>query len=77
MQEVAPLVDAIGENKVQEAQGKREAWEDHPTPPWRLIGHLQNNKARRAVELFDAVDSLDSIPLAERLRGSCPAVCRC
>lgn len=67
MQEVASLVDAIGENKVQEAQVKREAWGDHPTPPWRLIGHLQNNKARRAVELFDAVDSLDSIPLAERL----------
>ena len=33
MQEVASLVDAIGENKVQEAQVKREAWGDHPTPP--------------------------------------------
>lgn len=67
MQEAAPLVDALGENKVQEAQGKREAWGGFPTPPWRLIGHLQSNKARRAVELFDAVDSLDSISLAERL----------
>ena len=67
MREAAPLVDAIGENRVQEAQGKKGAWGDSPSPPWRLIGHLQANKARRAVELFDAVDSVDSASLAERL----------
>ena len=67
VREVAPFVDAIGENRVQEAQGKRAAWGEAPSPPWRLIGHLQNNKARRAVELFDTVDSLASIQLADRL----------
>ena len=38
-----------------------------PELEWRLIGHLQKNKARRAVELFDSVDSLDSLPLAATL----------
>lgn len=65
MREAAPFVDAIGENKVQEADVKKNV--DALGLPWRLIGHLQGNKARRAMELFDTVDSLDSIPLAERL----------
>lgn len=60
-------IDAFGENRVQEALGKREAWPLHDGPPWRLIGHLQRNKARRALEIFDAVDSLDSGPLARHL----------
>ena len=67
MQEAALLVDAVGENRVQEALEKKNAWGDGPAVPWRLIGHLQRNKARRAVELFDAVDSLDSPELATRL----------
>ena len=66
MEEAAPFIDAIGENRVQEAQEKKGVWKG-TKPAWRLIGHLQNNKVRRALELFDAVDSLDSIPLAERL----------
>ena len=65
MRDIAPFIDAIGENRVQEAAEKRE--EGPGMVEWRLIGHLQGNKARKAVELFDAVDSLDSIPLAERL----------
>ena len=65
VRDIAPFIDAIGENRVQEAAEKRK--EGPRTPEWRLIGHLQGNKARKAVELFDAVDSLDSIPLAERL----------
>ena len=61
----------FGENRVQEFGGK--AAELYPlrkgAQPIRmhLIGHLQSNKAARAVELFDAVDSLDSLRLAERL----------
>lgn len=60
----------FGENKVQEAESKiaeigRDAAE------WHLIGHLQSNKARRAVQLFDVVHSLDSLELAERLERLC------
>ena len=64
-----PFAGAIGENRVQEAEGKKKSWPAGAVPslPWRLIGHLQGNKARKALELFDTVDSLDSIPLAERL----------
>ncbi len=67
IEEAAPFIDAIGENRVQEAQEKKGVWKGTSTPAWRLIGHLQNNKARRALELFNTVDSLDSIALAERL----------
>lgn len=67
MREAAPFLDALGENKVQEAQKKKSLWGEVSTPPWRLIGHLQSNKARKAVELFDTVDSLDSLSLALRL----------
>ncbi len=60
----------FGENKVQEASGKiteigREKAE------WHLIGHLQGNKARKAVKLFDVIHTLDSIELAERLERIC------
>lgn len=60
-------VEAFGENRVQEAQAKRESWPDVPSPQWRLIGHLQTNKARKALSLFDTVDSVDSTSLARHL----------
>ena len=65
-----PFAGAIGENRIQEAESKRKAWPLEGAAaalPWRLIGHLQGNKARKAMELFDTVDSLDSLALAERL----------
>ena len=60
----------LGENKVQEAESKitelgRDAAE------WHLIGHLQSNKARKAVQLFDVIQSLDSHELARRLERIC------
>jgi len=60
----------IGENRVQEAEEKiaevgREA------ARWHLVGHLQANKARRAVNLFDVVHSVDSLDLARRLDRLC------
>ena len=58
-------VSILGENYVQEAQGKIEAI-GRPVS-WHFIGHLQSNKARYAVRLFDVVHSTDSIPLAEEL----------
>ncbi|MDR1732565.1 MAG: YggS family pyridoxal phosphate-dependent enzyme [Synergistaceae bacterium] len=63
MQEAVPLVDALGENRVQEALSKKESWPSEVKAEWRLIGHLQSNKVRRAVTLFDSLDSLDSVSL--------------
>jgi len=58
-------VSILGENYVQEAQEKIEAL-GKPVS-WHFIGHLQSNKAKYAVRLFDVIHSLDSIPLAEEL----------
>jgi pyridoxal phosphate enzyme (YggS family) len=54
----------FGENKVQEARGKIE---ELARGRWHLIGHLQTNKAKEAVRLFDAIDSLDRLELAQEL----------
>ena len=56
----------FGENRVQEAQEKIPALADRGLE-WRLIGHLQSNKARRAVELFDVIETVDSPKLASTL----------
>ena len=67
---IAAGVTDLGENRVQEADakipevGRRAAC-------WHLIGHLQSNKARRAVQLFDMIHSLDSVDLAKRLERMC------
>jgi PLP dependent protein len=57
----------FGENRVQEFAEKSAALHHLPDAEWHMIGHLQTNKAAKAVELFVAVDSLDSPRLAERL----------
>lgn len=57
----------FGENRVQEFEGKAGAFSDLKEAEWHLIGHLQSNKAKKAAELFHAVDSVDSLRLAERL----------
>jgi pyridoxal phosphate enzyme (YggS family) len=56
----------FGENRVQEFDSKREALAELPAT-FHLIGHLQSNKVRRAAEIFDAIDSVDSIALARKL----------
>ncbi|HEX6649654.1 MAG TPA: YggS family pyridoxal phosphate-dependent enzyme [Pyrinomonadaceae bacterium] len=60
----------VGENRVQEAEEKIKAV-GRDKVRWHLVGHLQANKARRAVKLFDVVHSLDSIDLAQRLDRLC------
>ena len=57
----------FGENRVQEFAGKAGALADLAGAEWHMIGHLQTNKAGKAVELFSAVDSVDSVKLAEKL----------
>lgn len=56
----------FGENRVQEWESKRGEIADLPGK-WHLIGHLQSNKAARAARMFDSIDSVDDVALAERL----------
>jgi len=60
----------FGENRVQEFAGKADALRDLKDAEWHLIGHLQTNKAARAAELFSAVDSVDSLRLAQKLNAA-------
>jgi len=57
----------FGENRVQEFSAKAGELADLHDVEWHMIGHLQTNKASRTVELFRAVDSVDSLKLAEKL----------
>ena len=60
----------FGENRVQEFSDKSDFISDLHGAEWHLIGHLQSNKAARATELFNAVDSVDSLRLAEKLNAA-------
>lgn len=67
----------FGENRVQEGVEKVEALRDTaPGVQWHLIGHLQTNKAKAAVESFDMIESVDSLRLAEKLDERAGAVGR-
>jgi pyridoxal phosphate enzyme (YggS family) len=60
----------FGENKVQEFEKKAANLNDLTAAEFHMIGHLQSNKSKLAVELFQAVDSVDSLKLAERLNAA-------
>ena len=60
----------FGENRVQEAETKIPVV-GRDRARWHLVGHLQANKSRRAVKLFDVIHSLDSLELARRLDRLC------
>jgi len=69
-------VTILGENRVQEASGKikqitelRSLFTDHNKIEWHLIGNLQKNKAKTAVQFFDMIHSVDSIELARLLNN--------
>jgi pyridoxal phosphate enzyme (YggS family) len=70
---IAAGFTTLGENRVQERAAKaREieavsTWPVGSAPTWHLVGPLQSNKARRAVELFDVIETVDSLELAQRL----------
>jgi pyridoxal phosphate enzyme (YggS family) len=62
------LVAEVGENRVQNAEKKKAALRQQGSKVrWHLLGHLQTNKAKKAVEIFDAVDSIDSEKVAAAL----------
>ena len=58
----------FGENRIQEAEAKLGQLQNlNPHPTWHMVGHLQSNKAKTALELFDIIQSVDSVRLAEVL----------
>ena len=58
----------IGESRVQEARAKLASLSGvEPRPVWHMVGHLQANKVKTAVEVFDIIHSIDSVRLAESL----------
>ncbi|MFY9942370.1 MAG: YggS family pyridoxal phosphate-dependent enzyme [Desulfobacterales bacterium] len=59
-------VDTLGENYIQEARAKIEALAALPVT-WHFIGHLQSNKAKHAVRLFELIHTVDSLKLAAEL----------
>ena len=61
----------IGENKVQEARDKKPSTQG--TARWHLIGHLQSNKAKDAVRIFDVIQTIDSMSLAEKVAKAASA----
>jgi pyridoxal phosphate enzyme (YggS family) len=62
----------IGENYVQEAESVHEAIRN--VVQWHFIGHLQKNKVKRAVELFDMIETVDSLELAREIDKRCAAI---
>lgn len=62
----------FGENRVQEAEPKI-LWsrERGLSLNWHMVGHLQRNKVKRAIQLFDVIQSVDSIPLAQEMSQRC------
>jgi hypothetical protein len=66
-------IRVFGENRVQECAGKADALHGLAGTEWHLIGHLQSNKTAKAAELFGAVDSVDSVKLADRLNPAAEA----
>ncbi|PYQ58093.1 MAG: YggS family pyridoxal phosphate-dependent enzyme [Acidobacteria bacterium] len=62
---IAAGVTHIGENRVQEARDKKP--QVRGAARWHLIGHLQSNKAKDAVQIFDLIETVDSIDLAQKI----------
>jgi len=60
-------ITSIGENRVQEASQKFESFEHMPNIKKRFIGHLQTNKVKKCITLFDTIDSVDSLKLAKKI----------
>jgi pyridoxal phosphate enzyme (YggS family) len=57
----------FGENKIQDMEEKKSQLQDLSDITWHLIGHLQTNKAKKALELFDWIHSVDSLALAQKI----------
>jgi pyridoxal phosphate enzyme (YggS family) len=69
---IAAGLTEIGENRVQEARDKKPSVRG--AARWHLIGHLQSNKAKDAAPLFDVIQTVDSVALAEKIGRAADAV---
>lgn len=65
-------IEIIGENYVQEAEEARQVIGDKAR--WHFIGHLQRNKVKKAVKIFDMIETLDSIELADEIEKKCAII---
>lgn len=72
---IAAGMTDVGENKVQEARDKKPSVAS--AARWHLIGHLQSNKARDAVRLFDVIQTVDSVELAEKIAHVADSLGKC
>ena len=63
-------ITAIGENRIQEASKKFASFDSMPDLARRFIGHLQSNKVKKCLELFDTIDSVDSVKLLKRISNT-------
>ena len=62
-------VRSLGENRVQEAESKFESFDNMPSLEKRFIGHLQSNKVKKCLSLFDTIDSIHSLKIAKRINN--------
>ena len=65
-------IQYFGENKVQEAEQKKDIFD--PSSELHMIGHLQSNKAKKAVEIFDVIQTIDSLKIADRINRYAKAI---
>jgi PLP dependent protein len=71
----------FGESRIQEAETKQQQLSDLPDLCWHLIGHLQGNKVRKAVQMFDWIHSVDTLKIAKQIDrvsaelGAKPKIC--
>jgi len=67
-------ISDLGENRIQEASGKVPELSDIKGIKWHMIGHLQTNKVKAAVSLFDAIHSLDTSKLAQKISAEASGI---
>ena len=70
-QAVNVSLTTLGESRIQETQKKVETFQERDKIELHFIGHLQSNKVRKAIELFDIIQTVDSIKLAEKIDRIC------
>lgn len=72
LEAVAAGVKIVGENYVQEAEGAYEMVGNRAK--WHFIGHLQKNKAKKAVRIFDMIETVDSVEIAKEIDKRCAQI---
>jgi PLP dependent protein len=66
----------FGESRIQAAEIKQQELSDLPDLCWHLIGHLQSNKVRKTIQIFDWIHSVDSLKLAQQIDSHAERLCQ-